>query len=429
MGEDFLVHLKFFAKFNKLLLTSLNIMREDYLHQIWLSKRLPMHQLALVDGRKLNVLKTGWHNHESGPDFFNGSIEIEGIQWNGNIEIHIKSSDWYAHKHQEDRAYDNVVLHVVYQFDKLVYIGNEEIPTLELKPFLDQKHWFSYDTLMKNSTWIPCENQLSQVDSLYYLKQIESALIERLERKSALLHRRFQSLNSDFNQLQYEVLAQAFGNKVNSIPFVELAHRMPIKVIWREGKEMIPNLLLGAAGFLESHRDFSANQRMQLDWKFLRIKHNFQSMEISSWKFKGVRPKGFPPIRITQFAHFLSAFEHDFNLVEKPIEFWHTFFESPIFLNCKLSKSFQHLILINAIVPLLFWYGDFYSDSNLKQKALDLLESLDSEKNELISNWKKRGIESKSAADSQGLLELKNEICNRKKCLSCQIGNKILGKS
>lgn len=403
-------------------------MREDYLHQIWLTKRLPMHQLTLVDGRKLRVFQTGWHNHESGPDFFNGSIEIDGIRWNGNIEIHIKSSDWYAHKHHIDRAYDTVVLHVVYQFDKPVYIGNEEIPTLELKTFLDQAHWFSYESLIKSSTWIPCENQLQEVDSLYFIKEIESALVKRLQRKSTLLSARFEALNHDFNQLQYEVLAQAFGNKVNAIPFGELAQRMPLKVLWREGNTAIHTLLLGAAGFLDSTSDRQEYQQMLLDWKFWTIKYSFQSMERSSWKFKGLRPSGFPPVRIAQLAGFLTGFQHDFKLVEQPIAFWRSFFESADFSENKLTKSFQNLILINAVVPLLFWYGDYRSDSTFKQKALDLLDSLESEKNQLISNWKKRGIESKSAADSQGLLELKNEICNQKKCLSCQIGNKILGK-
>jgi hypothetical protein len=170
-------------------------MREEYIHQIWKTKRLPMHDLQLIDGRKLTIQQVGWHNHESGPDFFNGSIELDGIKWNGNIEIHIKSSDWYAHQHQIDPAYDNVILHVVYQYDKPVIVNGEELPTLELKSYLDQNDWSSYDSLIKNQTWIPCEKSIQEVDELFVSMQIENALIERLQRKSMQIELRYQLLN------------------------------------------------------------------------------------------------------------------------------------------------------------------------------------------------------------------------------------------
>lgn len=401
-------------------------MKEDYLHQIWLTKRFPCNDLYTVDGKPIVIHKTGWHNHESGPDFFNGCIELDGITWNGNIEIHIKSSDWYAHKHQHDDAYKNVILHVVYTHDQDVLIDGEEIPTLELKPLLDSKHWSSYDSLIKNTTWIPCESQISLIDPFFVSMQVEQALVSRLARKSELLEKRFQLLGRNLQQLQYEVLAQAFGAKINAMPFVELTQRMPIKTIWREGKTASQTLLMGAAGLL-TQIDNQELKKIRDEWKFYVLKYRFDSMEKSSWKKKGLRPSGFPEIRIKQFSQLVNQTNNDFSFFDKTIQ------ELKVFFQLKdeskkeiLTKSFQNILLMNAIVPLLFWYGDYQSDESFKDKAIDLLADLPAEDNHIITSWKNLDVKVKSAFDSQGLLELKNEICNYKKCLNCKIGVKIL---
>lgn len=404
-------------------------MKEEYLHQVWLTKRLPMHQLVLTDGRKLNIIQTGWHNHESGPDFFNGSIELDGIRWNGNIEIHIRSSDWYAHKHHLDQAYNNVILHVVYQHDKPVLINGEAIPTLELKSILDQKHWASYESLIKNDAWIACGSQLDEVDPFFISAQIESALIARLDRKAQDLALRFEVLGRNLQQLQYEVLAQSFGTKVNALPFTELAQRMPVKTIWREGKDAAPALLLGTAGFLEELDPLTAWEPLKQEWGLQLVKHSFQPMKRHSWKFKGLRPQGFPDLRIIQFAAVISRMQQDFSLLEKSVEeLLHFFNEKDSSDHAKLSAAFQNLILLNSVVPLLWWYGNHTGEEAYRRKALDLLESIEPESNAVIKSWKSIGVSCNSAYDSQGLLELKNEMCDQKKCLYCKIGLKILGK-
>lgn len=401
-------------------------MKEEYLHQIWHTKRLPMHRLQTIDGNSLTVKNVGWHNHASGPDFFNGSIELEGITWSGNIEIHIRSSDWYAHKHDTDEAYENVILHVVYEYDRPVFIQGRAIPTLELKSLLDQQHWSSYNTLMKNTAWIPCKNQIATVDSVFVNSQIENALVQRLERRAQIIENRFQLLGRDLQQLQYELLAEAFGSKVNALPFIELTKRMPIKTIWREGTEQALALLLGAAGLMES--DNGIPGRLHKDWVFLKRKHGFESMNKFSWKWKGVRPKGYPQLRVYQFAMIIREMRSDFSFFERaPTELLSFFnYSLPGSNYSLLATSFQELILINAVVPLLWWYGNYRENSFYKEKALELLEQLQPEKNEIINTWKSMGIKMKSALDSQGLLELKNEICNFRKCLSCKIGHKIL---
>jgi len=424
-------------------------MKEEYLHQIWQTKRLPMHALTLTDGRKLEVRHTGWLNRESGPDFFNGSILLDGICWNGNIEIHIRSSDWYAHKHQFDEAYNNVILHVVYQHDKAVTIQGEELPTLELKQLLDQAHWSSYEDLMNTSGRIPCAKQLPGLDPVYVQNQLETALVSRLVRKGALLSRRFESLGRDVRQLQYETLALAFGAKVNALPFVELTRRLPIQLLWRENRESTIPLLLGTAGFLE---EVSLNPyllQLRKEWKFLAAKHNLQPMERATWKFFGLRPAGFPTFRIFQFAGMLHSWHGDFSFFDKPVSALRTTFGAPASLSAParnywethyhfekvsaphatgLSRAFQNLLLINAIAPLLWWKGNHAGDETALQKAIDLLEAIPAEHNAIIDSWKKLNVTCKSAYDSQGLLELKNEFCNNKKCLSCQIGHKVLNQ-
>ncbi len=403
-------------------------MKEEYLHQIWLTKRLPMHKLTLTDGRKLEVLHTGWHNHESGPDFFNGAITIDGMRWNGNIEIHIKSSDWYAHKHHLDEAYDNVILHVVHKHDKPVLIHGEEIPTLELESMLDRKHWSSYESLIANNSWIPCEKQLDEIDPFFIDMQLEDALISRLQRKAQILELRFQILGRNLQQLQYEVLAQSFGTKVNALPFIELTQRMPVKTLWREGTEAAPALLLGAAGFLNDLQPLKQYGTFRRDWDFLRTKHRFESMNRHSWKFKGLRPPGFPDLRIMQFAKVIASMQRDFSFFEKSAEELRHFFDTANHEEDPLTVPMQNLVLINSIVPLLWWYGNYKDDASYREKALDLLESIPAESNEIVRSWKKLGVKSKSARDTQALLELKNEMCAQKKCLSCKIGHKVLGK-
>ena len=409
-------------------------MREEYLHQIWKTKRLPMHDLQLIDGRKLTIQQVGWHNHESGPDFFNGSIGLDGITWNGNIEIHIKSSDWYAHQHQIDPAYDNVILHVVYQYDKPVIVNGEELPTLELKSYLDQNDWSSYDSLIKNQTWIPCEKSIHEVDELFVSMQIENALVERLERKSTQVELRYQLLNRNLQQLQYEVIAQSFGAKVNALPFVELTQHISLKILWREGKDAVFPLLLGASGFLEAELDEIHFKKWQKEWRFMVMKHQFSSMDLSTWKSKGLRPPGFPKVRITQFAAVISNLQSDFSIFMKSPEELLAFFkfDNRAFETIEglkpLTISFQHSLIINSLVPLLWWYGNHLSNEIFKQKALILLSKIPAENNEIIQRWKNLGIRCKSAEDSQGLLELKNEICTNKLCLTCKIGNKVLGR-
>jgi hypothetical protein len=419
-------------------------MKEEFLHQIWRLKRFSQQALKTTDGRQLEIISPGWHNHESGPDFFNGKISLEGVQWSGNIEIHIKASDWYAHKHQLDRAYDNVILHVVYQADKDVYIHGELLPTLELKDVLNEHEWSKYYELTNSQANIACEKGIQKIDKLFIQQQIQRSLIQRFERKTELLIHRLHELKNDFQQLYFEQLAQCFGMKINAIPGVEFTQRLPYAVLMRTHQHLREALFLGLAGHLSKSTDNSYVQQLQTDWNFLKQKHQLTEMEVSNWKYFGLRPPSFPPYKWMLFAHYFDVLLEiiklemsDFKEIEKRIKQFqpaiHIFWNSHYRLENEsrkhtpeLTTSYISLLVVNVFAPILYFRGILKNDDSLKEKSIQLLEELKAEDNKITRVFTNLGLEIKSSAESQGILELKHELCERKKCISCVIGTKIL---
>lgn len=421
-------------------------MNEAYIQQLWLYKRLDMNRLVLTDGRPLTVLETGWHNSESGPDFFNGKIQLEDLIWSGNIEMHLKSSDWYLHKHQLDPAYENVILHVVLEDDQPLEINGKKIPTLELKNQIDWEHLRNYENLLKYKSWIPCANSIHTVSEIQLIGQIESALFHRLERKSTLLLARYLDLNGDLKKVQHELLASAFGMKVNALPFQELAKRIPIQWCWKMEAEQVLVLALGSAGFLAQNTAKNTLLTWKKEWRFLQQKYEIDAMNPLAWKFFGLRPPSYPPFRIAQWAFLISKqdffdweslnptelprfFKHINQKLEQLPAFWRTHYhfekESKTH-RLGLSSDFQALLVINVIVPYLWFVAELHNKLEWKEKALTFLEKVKPEANSILKEWKNLGVHAKSSFDSQGLLELKSEFCNEKKCLQCKIGHQIL---
>ena len=396
-------------------------MKEEYLHAIWRLKRLPVSNLFLTDGRAIKILNTGWHNPDSGPDFFNGSIEIEGMRWNGNIEIHVKASDWYLHKHQDDAAYKNVILHIVFQNDKDLFIDDQKIPTLELQNLIDFNHWNKYRNLLLNQTWIPCENSIQEIEKQVVLNQIENSVVDRLNRKNQILVQTFADLENDLLALYFEIYAKAFGLKVNNLPFIELTKRIDLKTFWKVSEKQRPILFLGVAGFFQDAVKFNLIHEKK-EWLFLKKKFTLGEMELSSWKFKGLRPPSFPNLKIGQFAT-LCSFKEFFSIHELNASQVLELLEK-----LKFSKDFRNNLLINAIIPIFWWNFERFQDAKMQEIALKLLSETKTENNQIISKWKNLGIKCKSSFDSQGLLELKNELCAKSKCLTCKIGFAILKK-
>ncbi|MDP4684590.1 MAG: DUF2851 family protein [Crocinitomicaceae bacterium] len=407
-------------------------MKEEYLHYLWKMKRIPFHQMHLQDGRLFRVISSGIHNENNdGPDFYDARIEIDGLIWVGPVELHVKSSDWYLHKHQFDTAYDNVILHVVYEDNQLVYQNDRLIPSLELKSIIDSNHFSNYFKLkngLKNV--LTCSPHLHAINEIYISSTIDRALVSRMERKLADI---IQMGLIEPSEVLYRLIAKAFGSKVNQLPFEELTIRLPYSLLRQLNKRKRKLAIEYASGLFHPNRisEFLNEERNLRDIASL----NIGSVNNKSWKFAGVRPTGFPTIRIQQFAEFINYFNVDEISPEiSPIELLVLIENAIAKVNnqltghLKISKALGELIIINAFVPFLIWLAKSKDRMDSTQSGVELLRLLSPESNAIISSWKRYGIIPKNAQESQGLIELYNEHCLKKKCLSCGVGNKILNR-
>lgn len=392
-------------------------MKEEYLHHLWKNKQIPFHQLKLVSGEDILIYDVGQYNKfESGPDFSNGKIKIGNVTWFGNIELHLKSSDWYHHNHQLDRAYDNVILHVVYTHDQNVFINNKAIPTIELKGLIPEIE----EVLNKHE--FPCSTFLDELDPIYLESMKEKAIIKRLNRR--LLDINKYGDESNPKQVLYSLLAQAFGCKINAQPFQELTNRIPIKLIIKEQCFNVKTLILNVSGIGE-------RELLDKNWIHLKSKYKLDTMSRHVWKHKGLRPKSFPEIRLLQFAEIVEKFDFDTSFVYLGSNELIKNIRSLLILSdksIKISSAMIDLIIINCFVPFIWWYGNVKMNENIQEKSLDLLQFLNAEENHILKKWKAIGVNCINSYDSQSLLEIYNEFCTAKKCLFCEMGNKIIYK-
>ena len=423
-------------------------MNEEFLHFVWKFRLFDMIDLKTLEGEELRIIDTGEHNTHAGADFFNSKIRIGKTTWAGNVEIHLHSNDWNKHNHQHDKAYNNVILHVVYDSGNSISNDSENsIPVLELKGKIKKRIWDTYEELIENKDWIPCEKQIKSVDNLAINGWLEKMLNERLERKTADI---LQSLNQNKNNWEetfYCYLAKNFGYKINALPFEMLAKSLPNAILAKHKNNLLQleSLLFGQAGMLEGTMEDDYYNQLKNEYLFLKHKHNLKPIEESLWKFLRLRPIGFSTIRIAQFAMLIHNSSHLFSKILEArshketerffnfgaSEYWDTHYTFGNLSEQKAKyagKDFVNNIIINTIVPFLFVYGKKKGKSKHIENAFKLLESLPSEKNSIITKWRETGINSKTAFQSQALIELKNSFCFQKKCLNCGIGNKILSQ-
>lgn len=421
-------------------------MNEHYLHLLWRTKRLPMHLLRTTDNRPLHITQVGFHNPASGPDFFNGQIELDGLRHSGNIELHVKSSDWYVHGHQSDPAYNNVILHVVYEYDREVLINGTPVPTLELKPLIDEQHFYRTMRMLEKPESIPCSKQLNTIPAPVFWNQAETALIRRLERKSAAISQISVQTSGDPRKVLFHAIAQAFGMKTNALPFQELAQRIPFDRIIKAEKKQVESIVFGTSGLLQERYPDTYRLELQTEWHYQSHRLRILPSQRHSWHYKGCRPAGFPTLRLAQFAAFIDRMEWSESfwelpakeirsrlteaLTAEPSDYWKQHYDfgkthrRPS--SAVMSISTTTVILINSVVPFLWWLAEITAQAVYRLKALELLECFPAEDNLILRQWKEFGIRAKSAAESQGLIELKNEFCNRKQCLNCKVGVQVL---
>ncbi|WMN07095.1 DUF2851 family protein [Marivirga arenosa] len=424
-------------------------MKEDFLHYVWRYQKFDNKNLLTTQKLSLKIIKTGFPHTDSGPDFKQAKIRIDDIEWNGAVEIHIKSSDWNRHEHQHDESYQNVVLHVVWQNDLAIHHPDGSlIPTLELKDRIDIDLIEKYNQLQKSKDHIPCASQWPKVDSILKSQMFEKALVERLLNKSEKAKSMFENEVQDWEQASYFMLLSAFGFKVNQYPFERLAELLPYQIIkkYRSSVFQLEALLFGAAGFLEfDFRDEYPNQ-LKNEWHFLRHKHAevFQKeLKFLEWKFLRLRPANFPTIRIAQLAQIFHLFDSLFEafvietnakILLKRLkvgvsDYWmnhYQFDKLSTSKNKQLGANSIKIVVINTIPPLLASYANSIVEEKYMDKALSILKELKPENNYITKKFTVINTEFNSAFDSQAAIQLHNEYCQPKRCLDCTIGLSLL---
>ncbi len=406
-------------------------MNEIYLHFIWKTKRLPFHLIKTFDGDEITVLEVGMYNLASGPDFFNGKIMWNGIVFSGNIELHVKSSDWYLHKHHHDPAYDNVILHVVYEHNKEVFINERKVPVIELKSFIDWEHFRTIQSNGDSSKNIPCASFLNVVPEPIFWSQLSVCLYERLQRKGNLFS---EFVHKENTQILLLYFARAFGMKVNADFFEALAQLIPKKIIHDSTALSKRSVVFGLSGIDEL---FENQSELKQEWLFQSKKHELNKIPSFVWKQKGCRPANFPEKRLVHFADWIVHFPWNTDFwnwsAEEIMLFLKNMYHQKIvkeqhFKNRMTFEVFDALI-INAIVPFFIHLAKKSAEFIYEEKAFELLDLMTSEKNPIIKNFNELGMKSKNASDSQAMTELKNEYCFKKKCLSCTVGKHLLQRN
>jgi len=420
-------------------------MKEEFLHYIWLHKKLNVTKLFTSKGEKIEVLNFGQYLQTAGPDFFNAQLIIDNQKWAGNIEIHLKSSDWYLHNHEKDTNYNNVILHVVWEHDVEIYRkNNSEIPVLELKHYVALNEINNYKNLMLSKTWINCENQISNIDSFTLENWKERLFFERLERKSKLVLELLKETKNDWDAVLFCLLAKNFGLNANGEIIFKMAKALPFPIIRKESNELenLEALFFGSTNLLSADFEDVYFQNLLSKWKFLKSKYRLDGVVYDTLQFYKLRPDNFPTIRLSQLAVLYYSIH---NIFEKSIyikeakefyklfavsanDYWNThynFDKESNFKKKKISKSFIDLIIINTIVPLRFAYLNYMGKEN-SEEIIDLIRQIQPEKNAIIQKFNYFNINAKTALDSQSLLQLKKEYCDKNKCLSCNIGINLI---
>lgn len=423
-------------------------MKEQFLHFIWQFQYFDKTTLKTTSGDDLTILRQGFSNKNSGPDFSECRIKINNLEWIGNIEIHYKSSEWNAHKHHEDKAYDNVILHVVWSDDKPVSRTDQSlIPTLELKQRIDPNLIQKYTNFIKSEGEIICASFFKEVPDVIKRSMLDKALMERLELKSSKIADVLKSNGNNWEETTYQLLASNFGFKLNEFPFTRLSRVIPFKIISKHAKNLmqLESLLFGMAGLLDQNFQEEYPNMLKNEYKYLTHKYNLNGNQLmkSDWKFSKIRPANFPTIRIAQFANFIHynfpifasflSIENAYSIFSKTEESTTSYWSDHYLLDKKtsihsarLGKSSMWNLMVNTVVPLLICYAQQKDDLSLKEKALNILETVPAETNHITDRWEKTGWKFRTAFDSQGAIELYNSYCQKKTCMRCSIGIAIL---
>ena len=419
-------------------------MTERLLQYIWQFQHFNSSGLQTTDEQSLQIIHPGIYNTNQGPDFLNAKIKIDHTIWAGSIELHIHTSDWQQHDHSNDKNYNNVILHVVWNNDHELQLP---FPALELQNRVSKLLLKKYDELMHATQFIPCEGQIRQVNAITITSWKERLLVERLQNKAQYVEKLLQQSKQHWEEIFWWILARHFGTKINSDAFEKMAQSLPLNILAKHKHQIqqLEALLLGQAGLLDKEFEEAYPLMLQKEYHFLQKKYKLNKIHASVY-FLRMRPANFPGIRLAQLAALIQQSQHLFSTIKETDnindviklfsvtanDYWHyhyVFDEATAFKKKTLGRQMIRNIMINTVVPVLYAYGYFNNNESYKNKAMQWMEQLAAESNNITNGFELLGIENKTAFDSQALIQLKNEYCDQKRCLQCAIGNRILSLS
>ena len=423
---------------------------EALLQYVWKHKLLPLGTLTTTDGQQVEVIDTGLQNRNAGPDFFNAKVKLDGTLWVGNVEIHDRASDWYRHGHDHNHAYDNVVLHVCGEADaEVLTASGRRLPQVVLSvPSHVSEH---YRQLLSTDHYPPCYRIIPSLPPLVTHSWLSTLGTERLERKTIDLQQRVELCNGSWEHAYFVTLARNFGFSINGDAFEQWAMSIPLHAVdhHRDDLFQIEAIFMGQAGLLDSNmiperyrQEAMADgyfTRLRKEYLYLQHKFSLQPIESTQWRFLRLRPQNFPNIRIAQLANLYYSRRAGLRQIvecqtvkdlEKALAthvttYWQThylFGAESTASKKQISTASRRLIIINTVIPVLFAYGRYRGDEQLCDRAFSLLEELSAEENHITRMWEECGLRVQSAADTQALIQLKNEYCDRKDCLRCRFG-------
>jgi hypothetical protein len=436
-------------------------MNEDILSFIWRFQYFAPSTLYTDTNEQLKVRRPGQRNSNAGPDFSHARIEIDNVEWFGCVEIHVKSSDWYLHQHEKDKAYESVVLHVVWENDRTVYRRDGTLlPTLTLNGIVRRSVLERYRQLQNEDKTIPCANLFNQVTEIHKLAMLDRVLLERLNSRANRVLELLRINQQNWEETSYQWLTQHFGFKLNDAAFLRLTEILPRKILLRHRNSLIQTeaLLFGVAGLLPEFNparetNFRSDderyiQQLLQEYRFLSTKYNLPAngMELHEWRFLRLRPAGFPTVRLAQLATLISRHASLFSLfiTTKSLDelylifhlvqsaYWQTHFQFEKKARSKvpaMGKDAAGLLIINAVIPLLVAYANQLQQPEPLDRALDWLSKIPAENNRITREWEKLGMRIKTASDSQALVEWYNHYCTSRRCLECTVGAALVRTS
>lgn len=427
---------------------------EQLIHYVWKHKLFPLTGLKTTDGQEVEVIDTGLHNHNAGPDFFNAKVKIGGTLWVGNVEIHDRASDWFLHRHDRDPNYNNVILHVAESIDVDVKTRRGDYPPqMRLQvPTAVREH---YEELLTTDEYPACYRIIPSLSKLMVHSWMSALQTERLEQKTEAIAQRVKDCDGSWEAAYFVTLARNYGFGINGDAFETWAKLIPLQSVahHRDNLMQIEAFFLGQAGLLdiaaipERYQQQALNDsyftELKSEYQYLAHKFGLQAMDANQWRFLRLRPQNFPHIRIAQLAHLYyeqwaglsqlleceSVKQVRELLATQVTRYWEThyvFGEKSVKSEKKLSAASLNLQIINTVAPILFAYGKHKNSEKYCERAFDFLETLKAEENHIVRMWKEVGLMVETAGDSQALIQLKKEYCDRKDCLRCRIGYEYL---